>query len=200
MDTALFVAGVVVVVALRIFIYVNVARRRRRPELIETHDRKRLAKPAPRVTIKGRVRLRGEPITAALSGRSCVAYLARAHVFHAKQRSHLIGELSESKAARFAVEHADGEVEIDPAHVIVDARARRLAERDEAREHAYLAVRNVDQHHAASQFEEALVADGDVVTVVGRVAVDDQGDAGFRDAPVRRRLAGSAQQPLEISV
>lgn len=143
-------------------------------------------------------KVRGTTIESKLTGRACVAYLSRAQVWHSRKIPQLIEDLRESKGT-FVLEVGDGEVVVDGAFVI-EKRTGRITPKSPEAAHALLAAHKLERFSESSDFEEALIEDGDEVAVTGIVQLEAIEAAGYRELPrERRRFVAHPRLPITIT-
>jgi hypothetical protein len=163
--------------------------------------------------VTGRVRLRGEPMTAPLSGRPCVAF----KVSVVQRRGRMwFPVLNLRKAHPFAVADESGEARIDtsgPYKLLLvpelegqtDWRDRTDAETLKALgdllESRKIATKNWYGGWKRTRYEESILAEGDKVTVGGMGFHEPSAEgtrANLREPPQRLVLRGTPGHPLLI--
>lgn len=142
------------------------------------------AKDGELVKLVGRVKLDGEPMASPLTGRSCVACLMRAQVWHSRKIPQLIDDLRDARLAPFVLEVEGGEVVVEGV-IAIEMRTARVTPRTKEDAHAFLATHKLERFLESSDFEETLIQAGDRIAVIGVLSRTQEG-AGYRDAPVER--------------
>jgi hypothetical protein len=149
------------------------------------------------VKLTGQVHCMGEMLTAPLSGRPCIAYVAAAQAWRCKGVRHPIANAREMRIAPLLLVFGDGEV-ILHGDCIVDLRATAVSPRLADREVAFLERRKLESYLPSTTFAEAILRDGDRVSVSGVLLTDRGGERGYRDAPSHMRLVSRPGTPLTI--
>jgi hypothetical protein len=168
---------------------------------------------APQVTDGSVVRVTGivraiEPLTAPLSGRTCVVYRSRIDSSTAiLRRPQASRGIHESIAvAPFVLDRgADASVLVDGTHALLDLPALKLGDIDRTRREQFLLSQGLSLRESArARFEETIVEPGMTVSVAGLLMLDPPTEASsierhFRDAPPPSlRLTGNDEHPLAI--
>ena len=167
------------------------------PPRPRTHDSLATVTDGELVKLVGRAR--GTTIASALTGRACVAYLSRAQVWHSRKIPQLIEDLRDAKGT-FVLEVPDGEIIVDGTFVI-EMRTARITPTSDAVAHALLTAHELERFAPSSDFEEALIEDGDEVAVSGIVVRDAVEAAGYRELPrQRRRFIAHARHPVTVAL
>jgi hypothetical protein len=158
------------------------------------------AREGDRVEIRGWVRALDELVHAPLSGRACVAYLARARATPA-------GDLGirQPQIRPFVIEREEqaGRIVVDGEHALIGV-APRPYERDPDRERMFFVRHGMREAHTHSGVDEFVVEPGTRVRVGGTLVLvlrelPPTGELGFRDAPpVEQQLFGNRDTPLLI--
>jgi hypothetical protein len=155
------------------------------------------------VSLTGTVSPIGAPLLAPVSGKPCVAFVARARVFASRHRT----------GTRFLGEHVDRnaipfELVTDTTRVVVDPTVCRLLApmspsipRSLKREQAWLAGVEIARLGDRS-CEEACIEPGSRVIVRGiaQRELDEAAtsETGFREPPTRFRIIGDRDHPVLI--
>jgi hypothetical protein len=159
--------------------------------------------------VAGVVRTLGEPLTAPLSGRVCVYYVAKVED-NANPRNTL---LVEEKGVPFIVEDDSGRAVIDPTNakvtLVFDHESDTVNSTWTTPEQEALLVRYGISSKGfmgakPMHFSEAIIESGEKVAVLGSGIRDHDHErtmqSGYRDAPpTLLRLTSSARYPLLIS-
>ena len=158
------------------------------------------ATPGELVTLTGKIAAAGDPISTLLTGRSCIGYLVRAEVWQSRKMPHLVAQLREAKVAPFTLQLGDGAVSVDGGvDLAVTLKTKRVTPRDPEAPRALLAAHKLERFADSSDFEEALVQNGDVISVSG-VLVREHEVAGYRGLPIERlRLVAGPRYPVTIT-
>jgi len=159
------------------------------------HDSPTMAMSGDFVRLVGHVRS-ADTLTAAVSGRRCVAYLARARV-RRPHRDQLVADILETKLAPVVVVVGGDEVAIG-GDCVIEWPTTPVAHSVLDRAVAFLASRNVAHYAASTEFEEAVIQSGDRVWITGTLVQQRGRELGYRDLPVYLRLVASRQHPLTI--
>lgn len=148
-----------------------------------------------------------EPLTAPLSGRSCVVFRARAEIPVPRGSNYPapIGQRVESlELTPFTIDRGtDGTVIVDGSHALLDLPA--LTDTVPERCEQFLVGRGLTLREASSaKFEETIVEAGMTITVTGLLLHDvatepSRAERDFRaEPPPTLRLTGNAEHPLAI--
>ena len=149
------------------------------------------------VKLTGQVHSLGDALTAPLSGRRCVAYVAEAQAWRCKGVRHPTANAREMKTAPLLLVSRGGELTIS-GECVVALRATSLSPREPERELAFLEKRKLDGYLASTTFAEAILRDGDRISVTGVLLRDRGGESTYRDAPSQTRLVSRPDRPLTI--
>jgi hypothetical protein len=155
------------------------------------------------VTVEGTVCAPASPLTAPLSGRSCVAYHAVAKLWRVGAReTTLLGTIDERRLVPFDLEIAGGEtVTIDGDRAELAELPRPLIPRKLELERSFLARHRQPAELARSGgFEETVIAIGDLIRVQGLALVEahEVREQLYRDEARRIRIVAHPAHPLTI--
>lgn len=152
--------------------------------------------------VTGRVRAVAPLVTAPLTGRACVAYVAHARVWSRLDVAGvLVDEVYASELAAFVLDSTEGELTVDTASFAVDLPRRAVCAYPRARELEFLARRGLAHYLRSTFSDEVIVAPGDRISVAGVVSREHDHATtarGYRDVPLRMHLAGYPDRPLRI--
>lgn len=149
------------------------------------------------VKLTGQVHSLGDTLTAPLSGRRCVAYVAEAQAWRCKGVRHPTANAREMKLAPLLLVSRGGELMLG-GECVVAQRATNLSPRHPDRELAFLERRKLEGYLTSTTFAEAIIRDGDRISVTGVLLRDRGGESTYRDAPSQTRLVGRPDRPLTI--
>lgn len=149
------------------------------------------------VKLTGQIQHAADSLTAPLSGRTCVAYIAIAQAWRARRVPHPTANAREMKIAPLVLVLRDGEVMIE-GECVVELRTAAVSPRAPERELAFLATRKLASYLPSTRFAEAVVHAGDRIWVSGVLLRNHAGEHGYRDLPQRMRLVGMPGRPLTI--
>jgi hypothetical protein len=155
------------------------------------------------VTVEGTVCAPSTPLTAPLSGRSCVAYHAVAKLYRVEARTTtLLGTIDEHRLVPFDLESAGGgTVTIDGDRAELAELPRPLIPRKLDLERSFLGRHRQPAELARrSGFEEAVIAIGDRIRVQGLALVESHEvrEQLYRDDARRTRIVAHPAHPLTI--
>ena len=157
------------------------------------------------VTLRGAVGPLDRLLVAPLSGRQCLAYCARAHVYDAGARRvgrPLVTTHARTNVAAFELQTASDRVLVEGTHVALAMRARTVKQ-DPARAHAFVTSLGLVYQPDMTSCDEIVILPRQVVTVHGvarmEVAIDTAAESGFREIPRRVRVVGDERHPLLIA-
>jgi hypothetical protein len=155
------------------------------------------------VSLTGTVSPIGAPLVAPVSGKPCVAFVARARVFagHRHTGTRFIGEHVDRNAIPFELVTGTTSVVVDPTVCRLLAPMSPSIPRSLEREQAWLA--GVELAHLGERScEEACIEPGARIVVRGiaQGELDDAatGELGFRESPTRFRIIGDRHRPVLI--
>ena len=153
------------------------------------------------VSLTGTVSPIGAPLVAPVSGKPCVAFVARARVFagHRRTGTRFIGEHVDRNAIPFELVTDTTRVVVDPTVCRLLAPMSPSIPRSLEREQAWLAGVEIARLGERS-CEEACIEPHSRVVVRG-VAMRELDDAassetGFREPPTRFRIIGDHRSPV----
>jgi hypothetical protein len=208
----LVVVGVLVAVALGH--YFGEARRIRRQ--LRALPRVRIGQAAERqlVRLEGRV-LDGESLSAPLTGRRCVFYVALVEEYVSNGKSGRWRQRArETRGVPFAIEDGSGRAVIDASGGRLDVQLDSTTQSgtfDDATavEEAFLARHGLRSEgwlfNKRLRYREGVIEIGETVACAGRAVREPDPDAvargtGYREGPpTRLRVGGSAEAPLLLS-
>ena len=159
------------------------------------------------VHVTGKVRITDETLTAPLSGRKCVAYIARMYI-----RDNLLGnkgtEWSSGEVVPFVIVEADGRrVAIDSAHARLDFPPLPLPAGSGQRCDDFAKLHNLSAGARKRVFFEEIVVTEDMrVSIAGTLVKDAPGAPSTDERAYREdqapalRLGGNAARPILIAV
>jgi hypothetical protein len=158
--------------------------------------------------IVGRAQVHRDRLVAPLSGRNCLYYVAT--IEQSKHGTDIWTPLaSEERGVPFVVTDATGRAIVDASHATValefdhECISRSVLELDAA-QRAMLDRQRIDPLHRTLRYLEAIIGEGEVVSVLGagsrEIDPDAPPESAYRGGhPTRLRLAGSRRYPLLIS-
>ena len=153
------------------------------------------------VTLRGTVKLIGEPLTAPLSGRACVAFRATGRTYTAKgNRKYLDAEEIEVVMTPFVLVTKHGDVFVDGSYCELPGESAPIIPRKLELEQKFMQRVALAGPAGQAGFDEVVVGPGMKIAVHGvvREEVTTSGaEVGFRDAPKRLRISG---EPLVIDL
>jgi hypothetical protein len=153
------------------------------------------------IELTGAAILLGDPLVAPFTGDPCLAHVSVARVFTQLDfAGSLIERIEIFAIAPFLIETPDGPVFVLDTPSIFDLEPVALAWVRDDRATAFLAARNLAAYGRSSFFEQALVAEGDIVTVSGICTRerDPSLETTFREHQTRTRLTGYGKHPLSF--
>ena len=157
------------------------------------------------VTITGYASEVGPALAAPLTGRRCLAYCARAHVYEPGARRAgrpLVTVHARTELAGFELQGPAGAVRVEGSQVELAMRPRKVP-RDHARQQAFVAGFGLPYQPDLISFDEIVVLPGQLVTVHGiaRLEVDAGAshETGFREAPRRARIIGDDRHAVLLT-
>ncbi|NVB84770.1 MAG: hypothetical protein HOV81_40750 [Kofleriaceae bacterium] len=156
-----------------------------------------------RVAITGTVHAIDAHISAALSGKPCVCYLALADIYWRNELGAFEHdrEVRESAMTSFVLDTKHGRIVIDGDHATVELPAAPVIPRRIELERAFLGRHLTGPGtRIGRDLREIAIEEGDRISVAGVVAVtrDDSAEHGYRDAPMKMRLVADEKFPLTI--
>jgi hypothetical protein len=154
------------------------------------------------VTFTGTVKLLGVPLTAPLTGKTCVAYRAVARTYTGSgRRTSLEHEVADAAMVPFVLVTKTGEVLVDGETCQLVEPGEPIIPRKLDLEEKFLASQGLAGRARKAGFDEARVEIGAKITVHGvsrQELAEHGGESGFREAPTQIRLTGDDAHPLTI--
>jgi hypothetical protein len=150
-------------------------------------------------TVVGTVRAAGEPLIAPLSGKSCVAYDARARVGVINFSTQ--PEIVKVEVVPFELHTATGVVRIEADHADLLFPRVPLIPRKVERESAFVRAHGITGPMADVDCDEVCVEVGREVAVHGVLSIDlavPGGEVGYRDGGTRLKLGPHPEHHLTI--
>ncbi|HEX7699856.1 MAG TPA: hypothetical protein VF403_04015 [Kofleriaceae bacterium] len=157
------------------------------------------------VTLTGTAKLVGEPLTAPLSGKPCIAFRATARTFKNLRTPRRIAmidqEISEERMTSFVLTTKDGEVIVDGDVCELPIRSAPIIPRKLDREREFMTrVELAGDIHTAG-FDEVVIPDGAKIMVHGvarKELATDGGETNFREAPTKIRMTSDGAHLITI--
>jgi len=153
------------------------------------------------VTLRGTVKLLGDPLKAPLSGRACVAFRATGRTFtRVGQRKEIDAEVTEIVMTPFVLVTKHGEVFVDGEDCGLPEHSAPIIPRKLDLEQEFMKRVFLIGPAGEAGFDEVIVKPGMKIAVHGvvREEVTTSGaEVGFREAPKRLRLSG---EPVVIDL
>jgi hypothetical protein len=151
------------------------------------------------VTLTGVVRAKGETLTAPLSGREAVAYSSAARTYAGEGRyRQLADSFHQQQMVDFVLETKDALVEVEAATAVIEYAPEPLIPRKIEREQAFLRAAGSNVHARSAGFDEAVIAPGMTISVLGVVRIEAAPGENYRETGKRIVLAGHPAHPLTI--
>lgn len=153
------------------------------------------------VTLTGKVVAKGKVIEGPLSGRSGVAFSARARIYNGNGGAarKVDSEITEALMVEFVLDTKDGPVVVADSELVIEFPPDPIIPRKIDREQRFLLDHARDTHAANAGFDEVVIAPGTKISVHGAVHIEvAPAESGYREAGKRIVLSAPPGHPLTI--
>ena len=156
------------------------------------------------VTLTGTTKLIGDPLTAPLSGRSCIAFRATARTYKNQRRgkmSEIDQEVTEMVMTPFVLVTDNEEILVDGDVCELPIRSAPIIPRKLDRERDFMIKAALIGLPKDAGFDEVVIAAGAKVMVHGiarKELAESGGETGFREAPTKIRITGDQNNLITI--
>jgi hypothetical protein len=158
------------------------------------------------VTLTGTAKLIGDPLTAPLSGRSCIAFRATARTYKNKSRvsnklAEVDQEVTEMVMTPFVLVTESEEILVDGEACELPIRSAPIIPRKLDRERDFLIKSALIGLPKDAGFDEVVIEAGAKVMVHGiarKELAETGNETGFREAPTKIRITGDQNNLITI--